>query len=181
MNKLTRNILIGAAAGLAAAWLKSKSEKPLQEVGEKVFPPRADQLYLKGADVTRLPENMPPAILANKIYREATGTSLDRKSKIQAMKVIHYAVGAGIGATYAVIVNPVKIFQIGKGYFAGAFIWAVTHGSLLPRYDLQDKVRKMPKSWWVWEFGSHLIYGVALEQSRRVLTSIFTVKKKKQS
>lgn len=180
MNKLTRNILIGAAAGLAAAWIKSKAEKPLQEVGEKVFPPRADQLYLKGADVTRLPENMPPSILANRMYREVTGESLDRKTKVQVRKVIHYTVGAGIGALYVVVVNPVKIFRIGKGYAAGAFIWAVTHGTLLPRYDLQAKVRKMPKSWWVWEFGSHLIYGVALEQSRRLLTSIFTSKRKEE-
>ncbi len=180
MNKLTKNILIGVAAGLAASWIKSKAEPQLQEIGEKIFPPRADQLSLEGADIKRQPENMPSAVLANSVYEEVTGKPLSRKAKIKAMKCMYYTAGAGIGVMYVSAANPIKILRKDNGAAAGAFIWGLTQGVILPNSSWQNKVRKMPKSWWVWQLGSHLVYGVALEQSRKILSGIFNINKKKK-
>lgn len=177
MNQFTKNLLIGAAAGLAATWIKSKVEAPLQEVGEKVFPPKAYQLNLPGADIKRQPENMPCAIVANNVYQELTGKSMSRKSKIKAMKCLRYATGAGIGMVYVSLANPIKLLRMDKGASAGALVWGLSHGSLLPKMKLQKKVEEMPDSWWVWEFGSHLIFGVAMEQTRSLLSKIFKKKK----
>lgn len=180
MSNLTKNLLIGAAAGLAAAWLKSKVEPPLQEIGEKAFPPKAEELNLKGADIIRQPENMPPAILADSVYEIATGELLPRPQKLKALKCIHYVTGAGVGAIYVATINPVKFLQKDSGATAGALIWGLSHGYSLPALGLQDDIHKMPKSWWVWELGSHLLYGIALEQSRKVLTALFSSSKNKK-
>lgn len=177
MNNLTKNILIGVAAGLAATWIKSRVEAPLQEVGEKVFPPKPHQLNLQGADIRRQPENMPCAIVANNIYENITGESLSRKAKIRAMKLVRYTVGAGIGVIYVSLANPLKVLRLDSGTTAGAAVWGLSHGSLLPKMGLQENVDEMPDSWWVWEFGSHIIFGIALKQSRRLLTKIFRVDK----
>ena len=105
MNTLTKNIIKGIAAGLFASWVKSIVEPPLQRWGEKKFPPTAEELELKGADVIHHPENMPPAVLAEKVYHECTGSELTDNEKVAAMKNIHYALGTVIGITYVSLVN----------------------------------------------------------------------------
>ncbi len=169
MNTLTKNIIKGIAAGLFASWVKSIVEPPLQRWGEKKFPPTAEELELKGADVIHHPENMPPAVLAEKVYHECTGSELTDNEKVAAMKNIHYALGTIIGITYVSLVNQNKNLKIEQGFTAGVVTWALTHGSTVPALGLQGKVSEMPKSWWVWEFGSHIVFGVALEQCRKFL------------
>ncbi len=66
-----------------------------------------------------------------------------------------------------------KNFTAGEGIAAGAAVWALTHGSTVPALKLQGKVSDMPKSWWIWEFGSHLVFGMVMEQTRKVLHYYF--------
>ena len=172
MENLTKNLWIGIAAGLFASWVKSVAEPPLQKIGERKFLPKPNQRLLKGADVNFHPENMPPAVLAQEIYHETTGSELSKQETLQAMTLIHYALGTVVGVVYVTLVNENKKLQIEQGITAGAVVWALTHGSTVPALGLQGKVSEMPKSWWVWEFGSHLVFGVALEQSRKILNKI---------
>lgn len=175
MNTFTKSILIGAAAGLAATLIKSKTEAPLQEIGEKAFPPEPHQLNLAGADIRRQPENMPCALVASNIYEEVTGKPLSRSAKVKSLKLVRYSVGAGIGIVYVALANPIKVFRGNQGATAGVMVWALSHGSLLPKMKLQKHPSEMPDSWWIWEFGSHVIFGVALEQSRKLLSKVFKV------
>jgi len=173
MNSLSKNILKGIAVGLFASWIKSIAEPPLQKIGEKLFPPSDDELRLKGADVTGHPENMPPAILAGKMYRTVTGNEISAGKRIKAMPYIHYTLGAAIGVVYLDMVNKYPNLKIEQGFTAGTVVWALTHGSAVPALQLQGKVSQMPKLWWVWEFGSHLVFGVAMEQGRKMINRMF--------
>ncbi|TWP24333.1 DUF1440 domain-containing protein [Apibacter muscae] len=173
MNCCTKNLIKGVAVGILASWVKSIVEPPLQDLGEKHFPPTPKELQLKGADVKHQPENMPPAILAKKIYSAVTNEELQNQEAVKSMKFIHYALGAVIGVAYVTLVNSNKRLKVEEGITAGAVVWAATHGSTVPALGLQGKVKDMPKSWWVWEFGSHLVFGVALEQSRKLLNKLF--------
>jgi len=173
MNTITKTILKGVAAGLLASWIKSIAEPPLQKIGEDYFPPEPGQLELKGADVTHRPENMPPAVLAKSVYKQFTHQELSGEQTQQAMTGIHYTLGAVIGVAYLLALRKKGRIIPAQGLVAGTVIWAATHGSLVPALGLQDKVSEMPASWWVWEFGSHLVFGVALEQSRIVLNKVF--------
>ncbi len=173
MNTLTQNILKGIAVGLVASFIKSLAEPPLQKLGEKMFPPEPYELKLRGADVTGHPQNMPPAVLAKEVYHDTTHQVLSEDDTLMAMKIIHYALGAVIGVSYVLLVSRNRRFKMGEGVAAGVAVWALTHGSTVPMLGLQAKVPDMPASWWVWEFGSHVIFGVGMEQSRKVLNKVF--------
>ena len=173
MNTLAKDLIKGVAVGLFASWIKSLAEPPLQKIGEKKFPPTPQELEIKGADATHHPQNMPPAVLAKYIYHESTGKELSDKDAIAAMEWIHYGLGTVVGITYVALVNHNKQFKLEEGATAGAVVWALTHGSTVPALGLQGKVSEMPKSWWVWEFGSHVVFGIAMEQSRKIINKIF--------
>ncbi|MEC5174921.1 DUF1440 domain-containing protein [Chryseobacterium nepalense] len=172
MNTITKILIKGVAVGLIASYVKSLAEPPLQKIGEKKFPPKKDELKLRGADVTHQAENMPPAVLAKKVYSEITGKELSYNSTMKSMKIIHYTLGALIGVSYIFLTDKRKKFTAGEGIAAGTAVWALTHGSTVPALNLQGKVSEMPKSWWVWEFGSHLVFGVTMEQTRKVIDKL---------
>lgn len=173
MNTITKNLIKGIAVGLLASFVKSLAEPPLQRLGEKQFPPHEDELERRGADVIHRPENMPPAVLAKDIYRKIAQTELSYSDTLKSMKIIHYTLGTLIGVSYIFLAEKNKNFRMGEGIAAGAAVWALTHGSTLPALKLQGKVSDMPKAWWVWEFGSHLVFGVAMEQTRKVMNYYF--------
>ncbi|MGI9526008.1 MAG: DUF1440 domain-containing protein [Weeksellaceae bacterium] len=175
MNNISivKAIAVGAIGGAIASWIKAKVEPPLQDFGEEMFPPSYAQLELQGADVKNQPENMPPSVLANKVYKAYSGKELTEEQKINSLSYIHYGMGMAIGVTYVILTNKEKQIAFDGGITAGALIWSLTHGSMLPALGLQGKVKDMPVSWWFWEFGSHLAFGVALEQSRRILNKVF--------
>lgn len=173
MNTLTQNILKGIAVGLIASFIKSIAEPPLQKLGEKLFPPEPYQLRLRGADVTGHPQNMPPAVLSKEVYYNTTYKVLSEDDTLLSMKIIHYALGTVIGISYVLLVSRNRRFKMGEGVAAGVAVWALTHGSTVPMLGLQAKVSEMPASWWVWEFGSHVVFGVGMEQSRKVLNALF--------
>lgn len=172
MKNSSKIVLQGIAIGLFASWVKSLAEPPLQEIGEKYFPPTSEELELKGADVNGQPENMPPAVLSKQVYHCYTDKNLSKKDTLKSMKYIHYGLGAFIGIVYAKIFSQQKKSFPLQGLATGSAVWLATHGSTVPELGLQGKVKDMPKSWWVWEYGSHLVFGVALEKSYKLIKKI---------
>lgn len=169
MNTIKKNLAKGIAMGLIASFVKSLAETPLQKIGEREFPPSDNELKLPGADVTHQPENMPPAILAKEVYSKIAHKELSHTKTLQSMKIIHYTLGTLIGVCYVILAERNKHFRAGEGIVAGLTVWTLTHGSTVPALKLQGKVSEMPKFWWVWEFGSHIVFGVAMEQTRKAL------------
>lgn len=166
--KTQKIILVGIATGLLASWLKSLVEPPLEQLGLQYFPASKEELELKGADLINHPENMPPAIMLKKIFCDLTGNHLKDSAAIKMMPYIHYTLGISLAMTYVFARNRDKKIGVLNGFPAGAVMFALTHGSLVPALDLQDNLKKMPKSWWVWEFGSHLLFGFFVEQSTKL-------------
>lgn len=169
MNNFVKYFIGGATCGLIGAWVKTLVEPPLEKLGNEKFPPTQKQLRLKGADVVGHPENMPPAILAKRVSREVFHHQLSKEETLKIMPLIHYGIGKLTGIAYVNIARQVPWVTIGYGIPAGIVVWALSHGSTVPALGLQAPVKKMPKSWWVWEFGSHLVFGFAMEMSRRAL------------
>ena len=56
----------GVIVGLTAAWIKALTEPALQSAAERILPPSPDQKHEVGADPSGRPENMPPAVLADR-------------------------------------------------------------------------------------------------------------------
>ncbi len=165
-------LVAGAAAGALAAWVKAASEPRLQSVGERVFPPSPEQKSLLGADVTGRPERMPPAVMIRRLGRLATGRAIGDERSKQLMPFVHSAFGVGAGIVYFAAARRFPVVTTALGVPAGAALWLVTHGSSMPAAGLQASPTSMPRSWYVWELGSHLVFGATLELGRRFAVGV---------
>ena len=170
--KTQKIILVGIAAGILSSWLKSLVEPPLEKLGLEYFPPSKEELELKGADLLSHPENMPPSILVKKAFHHLTGNNLSDSTAIKMMPYIHYTLGTGLALAYVFARSKDKKVSIIQGFPAGLTMFALTHGSIVPALGLQDDLKKMPKSWWIWEFGSHLLFGFFVEQSTKLFKKL---------
>src|SRR3954453_13821014 len=82
--------------GLVATWVKTVSEPPLQAAAERILPPSAAQKLEVGAGPTGRPENMPPAVFADRAARALGHGGLSTPQRLRVQNVIHHAFGAGL-------------------------------------------------------------------------------------
>ena len=175
---MTRSIgtaaLIGAIASILASVLKGVGERRLQRAAESLWPPTEAQKELVGADPSGHPENMPPAVLADRVARWLGHGPLDDHSKLKAQNVIHYTFGAAFGAGYGIAAELIPIITTGLGVSAGAGLYAVTHATVLPLLGIQEPPGRRPRSAVAWELTSHLGFGLTLELGRRTASRLLT-------
>lgn len=164
---LWKGAVAGLVAGLIGSLVKSKVEPPLQKLGENLFPPTPAQKRLRGADTTGHPLNMPPAIMIKEVSEAATGEKPASQTTETTMMGVHYAFGTSLAVAYAVAAEEIPGITVGAGVPAGAVMWAATHGSIVPALGLQERPDEMPAAWYVWELGSHLVFGLTVEIVRR--------------
>jgi putative membrane protein len=158
----------GVIAGLVASWVKALTEPRLQAVAERILPPSPSQKLEVGADPSGHPENMPPAVLVDRVTM-ALGHRLTVAQRLHAQNVIHYGTGAGLGAAYSAAARRWPAARRGRGCLAGLAIYAGTHGSLLPALGIQRPPWRLAPAAVAWESTSHLVFGAALEAARATL------------
>jgi putative membrane protein len=164
---LARTALLGAVASIPASKLKALSELRLQRAAEKLWPPSELQKQLVGADPTGHLENMPPAVLADRMARRFGCGPLDTGTKLRVQQAIHYTFGAIFGGVYGVLAEAFPFATAGAGTVAGAGLYAASHGSTLPLLGVQAPPWCLPRAAVAWELTSHLLFGAVLEFGRR--------------
>src|SRR3954470_15559950 len=122
----------GVIAGLVASWLKALTEPRLQALAEAILPPSPSQKHDVGADPSGHPENMPPAVLVDRVT-VALGRRLAVPQRLRAQQLIH----SGEGVAYSAAANRRAAASRARGALAGVAIYAGTHGSLLPALGIQ--------------------------------------------
>ena len=155
--------------GLAASWVKALSERRLQAAAERLLPPSAAQKQEVGADPTGRPENMPPAVLANRTAVALGHGGLAAPQRVRIQQLVHYGFGAGLGVAYDAAASRWPWASRGRGALAGLAIYAGTHGSLLPALGIQRPPWRLAPAAVAWESTSHALFGIALEVSRTSL------------
>ena len=159
----------GVIGGLVASWIKALSEPALQVAVERLLPPSPAQKLDVGADPSGHPENMPPAVVADRAVRALGRPGLSVPQRVRIQLVIHYAFGAGLGVAYRTATSRWPAIRRGGGGPAGLAIYAGTHASLLPALGIQRPPWRLAPAAVVWESTSHLVFGVALEAARTAL------------
>ena len=160
------NLFKGALAGALAAYLKALAEPPLQTVTEDIWPPTAAQKEMVGADPTGHLDNMPPAVMVQAAAGELADTTLSRKQTLALQQVIHYALGASLGAVYGALAEIQPGVTRGMGVPAGAVMYLLTHATAVPATGFQRWPWQLPRAAVAWESGSHLVFGAGLETAR---------------
>ena len=158
----------GVIAGLVASWVKALTEPRLQALAEAILPPSPSQKQDVGADPSGHPENMPPAVLVDRVT-VALGRRLTVPQRLRAQQVIHYGMGAGLGVAYSAAASRWPAASRARGALAGVAIYAGAHGSLLPALGIQCPPWRLSPAAVAWESTSHLVFGVALETARAAL------------
>lgn len=156
----------GVIVGLTASWIKALTEPALQSAAERILPPSPEQKLEVGADPSGRPENMPPAVLADRAVRAIDQHGLSTPQRLRAQRVIHYGFGAGLGIAYSAAANRWPGTSRGRGALAGLAIYAGSHGSALPALGIQRPPWRLAPAAVAWELTSHLVFGAALEAVR---------------
>ena len=166
-KSLATAALIGAAASIPASKFKGMTEGPLQRAAEALWAPTEQEQQLVGTDPTGHPDNMPPAVLADRVAMVLGRGPLDTPTKLRVQKVVHYTFGALSGAAYGALAETFPAATAGAGTVAGAGLYAASHGSALPLLGVQEPPWRLPGAAFAWEFTSHLLFGLTLELGRR--------------
>jgi putative membrane protein len=169
---LAMTALIGAAASIPASRLKAATESSLQRGAEALWPATEQDKERVGTDPTGHPDNMPPAVLANRVAQRLGRGTLSTPTKLRIQHVVHYGYGALFGAAYGVLAKISPVATAGWGTAAGVALYATGHGTALPLLHVQEPPWRLPRAALVWEFTSHLLFGLTLEVARRSATQI---------
>jgi putative membrane protein len=167
-----KGALAGAVAGILSSFLKALAEPPLQKVAEGIWPPTAVQKEMVGADPTGHLDNMPPAVMVEAAAENLADTTLSRKQKLAYQQVIHYTMGALLGALYGVLAEYEHPVTRGLGVPAGAAMYLMTHATAVPATGFQRPPWQLPRAAVAWEAGSHLVFGAGLELARRPIRKL---------
>jgi putative membrane protein len=159
----------GVIVGLVASWVKAASEPPLQAAAERILPPSPAQKQDVGADPTGRPDNMPPAVLADRAAVALGRGGLTASQRVRVQRSVHYGFGAGLGVAYCAAASRWPAASRGGGALAGLAIYAGTHGSVLPALGIQRPPWRLAPAAVIWELTSHVVFGAALETVRRTL------------
>ena len=169
---LSTTALIGAAASIPASKFKGITERLLQPAAEALWPPSEQEKQLVGTDPTCHLENMPPAVLADRVARRLGRGPLETSTKLRIQNVIHYT----FGAVYGALAEVFPAATAGVGMAAGAGLYLASHGTTLPLLRIQEPPWRLPRAAFAWEFTSHLLFGLALELGRRSASPILAVR-----
>ena len=160
----TANRFKGVGVGIVASWVKALSEPPLQAAAERILPPSPAQKQEVGADPTGRPENMPPAVLADRAAVALGHDALTAYQRLRVQRLVHYGFGAALGVAYSAAAS--RWPTMSRGRLA---IYAGTHASVLPVLGIQRPPWRLAPAAVAWESTSHVVFGTALEAARRAL------------
>ena len=161
----------GIVVGLGASWIKARTEPRHQSVAERILPPSPAQKQEVGADPAGRPENMPPAVLANRTVALGHG-GLTARQRLRVQEPIHYGFGAGLGVAYPVAAKRWRVVSRGRGALARLATYASTHASVLPALGIQRPPWRLAPAAVLWESASHVVFGTALEALRRAVEAL---------
>lgn len=156
----TQQIAVGALGGLAAAWIMNQFQS--------VF----EQLSSSGDEDGKSKEEPTTVKAADKIALLTAGAPVPKDDKAVAGEIVHYGFGALLGATYGAIGSRIPEIRAGFGTGYGAAAALLADEALVPAAGLSPPPTETSLGNHVFGFVSHLVFGAALEGSRRLLTAI---------
>jgi uncharacterized membrane protein YagU involved in acid resistance len=122
-----------------------------------------------GADPSGHLQNMPPSVIVGRLAWAFGHRQLTDRQREGLQRMIHYGFGAGLGIAYSRVARRWPAATRGIGPLAGLAICAATHGSVLHALGIQRPPWRLPPAAVAWETTTHVLFGAALEGSRRVL------------
>lgn len=155
MSRSIRLLVLGAGAGLVAAWAMEETQKALAEAARTagVEPPSGEPSTVKAAD---------------RISLEFSGQPIVQEKRERAGRMVHYVTGGVLGALYTVLADRLPFVTAGFGGLFGLGITAVLDEGLVPALGFSPPAGDVPLERHAEGVAAHLMFGAALEAARRV-------------
>lgn len=155
-----RDLLRGAAAGLAAAFVMNCFQIAWGKASKALSSDESDEES----------SGEPATVRAvDKFQGMVSGRPLPDDERRVAGNLLHYGFGAVVGAIYSVAGRHFPQVRAGYGTASGAAVWIVADETLVPAAGLSPPPTQAPASSHLYSFISHLVFGAALEGSRRLV------------
>ena len=161
-SSVRQDIIKGAIAGAVATWVMGKVTTAMYE--------REDRWVRRAEDDVRGSKTSYGAA-ADKAARLA-GTSLGPEQREQLGSAIHWALGIGAGAAYAVLRR--RFHSIGRtaGLGFGTVFWAVLDEGLVPALGLTPGPRAFPWQTHARGLAGHVTFGTVTDGTLRLLDAV---------
>lgn len=159
MTRGSRNLAIGIASGLAAAWVMDRFQagwSSVRQRSEREDPPP------HGSEEQSEPTTVKAA---DRVSNVVVGGPVANPRRYFAGQAVHYSFGAYLGAFYALLLSSFPKASTGFGMLYGAAVWLVADEFLVPAGELAPPPRDVPASIHLYAFISHLVFGAALQGS----------------
>lgn len=152
-----RGAIAGLAAGLAASLvmdLFQKAVSALSSDDEQGDGDASEPATVKAAD---------------KLACATTGAAMPEQAKPIAGQGVHYAFGAALGVAYGVAAEYLPETTTGAGTLFGATSALLFDEAAVPALGLGSAPWEAPASTHLYALGSHLVFGLATETTRRLV------------
>jgi hypothetical protein len=161
-SSVRKDIVKGAIAGAIATWVMGKVTTAMYE--------REDRWVRRAEDDVRGGKTS-YAAAADRAARLA-GTSLDERQREQVGTAIHWALGIGAGAAYAVLRR--RFHSIGRtaGLGFGTVFWGLLDEGLVPALGLTPGPRAFPWQTHARGLAGHLTFGTVTDGTLRLLDAV---------
>ena len=106
---------------------------------------------------------------ADKLARAATGEPLAEPLRKPADPAVHYALSALLGAAYGLVAETSHFARAGFGTGFGAATLLALDEAAVPALGLSPPPTETPLPTHGYALAAHLVFGIALEASRRAL------------
>ena len=175
-DAIVRGALIGAAAGLVAGFAMTQFQK-LWGVAQKEVSRRQTKdeqpKHRRAAqqEGNRHDSDDATVKLANRISESLFDHKLTRREKKIAGPAVHYGFAVMTGAIYGALAEVTDLMTAGFGTFYGTMLFIGADEVAVPALDLSPPPQDVSIDKHAYGWVSHLVYGSALEGSRRMLSA----------
>lgn len=165
-GRVARGLLAGLVGGLVASWAMGQFQSMVPaETFKRLLGESDDESDDSGEDGSE------PATVkvAEAVSEGALGHELTGEEKAWAGPTVHYAFGTANGTVYGVLAEVEPRVTFGSGLAFGAFVWLVADEGAVPASGLSAPPWTYPPSTHVYSLASHLVFGLTLEATRRLV------------
>lgn len=154
-----KGALAGAAAGLVASYVMEQA----QALWSKA----------QGEPASGGGDDEPSTVkAADKVSQAATGNAIAPNKREAAGEAVHYTTGAGLGALYGALAEIAPATTFGFGAAFGAAVALGLDEAIVPALGLSKGPGETSPKEHAYGIASHLVFGLALEGSRRLIRAV---------
>lgn len=158
----------GAIGGLVASWTMNQFQNLWSQASEAIGPSQ-ERSRSNGRQQQQQSGENATVKLAELISEKVAGKRLRGSQKQKAGALVHYGFGTAVGAVYGATAEFVPQVTSDWGLPYGAAVVVGADEVAVPALGLSKAPREYPVSKHAYALASHLVYGVTLELTRRLI------------